>query len=172
METLNRKLIAAVLGAALFGGMVLPAATATAAVRPAAAPASAESTAGVGNGVDVFTNIVDITASIYQIITDAVEQKLNRPGYVKSLMEGTFHRVDEKYNVMIINTGNKYHTENMQGVVYDAVAHRKGYPDFHIYVFESGKFVNPGPFGWENWAMVGVFDRPDNGGAVTFHKFN
>jgi hypothetical protein len=171
MGILNRKITAAVIGAAVIGGVVLPGATAMAAVQQPATPLAAAEAAG-GSGVDVITNTIEITATIYQIIADAVEQHQNRPGYVKSLMEGTFHRVDEKLNVMIINTGNRYEAQNLQGVKYEAIAHRKGYPDFHIYVFESGTFVNHGDGGWQNWAFVGVFDRPGNGGTVTFHKFN
>jgi hypothetical protein len=64
---------------------------------------------GWGSGLDVISGGLDIGKSVYEIITYAVEQKQNRPGYVKSLMEGTFHKVDEKYNVPIINTGNQRH---------------------------------------------------------------
>jgi hypothetical protein len=171
MGILSRKMTAAVVGAAVIGGIALSGASALAAPNNNAAASSADSVAGGGSSLDVISAGLDIGKSVYEIITYAVEQKQNRPGYVKSLMEGTFHKVDEKYNVLIINTGNRYQA-NFQNIKFEAIAHRKGYPDFHIYVFESGTLSNPGPYGWENWAMVGVFDRPNNGGNVTFHKFS
>ncbi|MEV6606420.1 hypothetical protein [Kutzneria sp. NPDC051319] len=169
MGILSRKMTAAAVGAAIIGGVVLPSAGAMAAPAQHNAPAAAASAQGIG--VDAFSHVLDITKTILDAIEAANKLKENRPGYVKSLLEAAFNaqELHENYNVMVINTGNKF-TFTLNNVVYDAVAHDSGYPDFHIYVFDSGRFENQGKGGYENWAFRGWFDRPGNAGVVNFHK--
>ena len=169
MGILSRKMTAAVVGAAIVGGVVLPSASAMAAPVQHSVPTSAAGAKGIG--VDAFSHVLDITKTILDAIEAANKLKENRPGYVKSLLEAAFNdqQLHENYNVMVINTGNKFNFD-LNNVVYDAVAHDSGYPDFHIYVFESGRFENQGHGGYENWAFKGWFDRPGNAGVVNFHK--
>ncbi|MCK2240541.1 MULTISPECIES: hypothetical protein [unclassified Crossiella] len=170
MGIVSKRVTAALLGAAAVGGVLLPGATAVAAPAQLAASQSPASIAAAqGIKIDVFTNTVDITTKIYGIVADAIKTHQNRGGYVKSLMEGGFYDARERYNVLVIKADHPYDV-NLQGKVYDARVHSDAYPDFHIYVFDSGTVVNRGDGGWINWAFRGWFDRPGNGGTVNFHK--
>ncbi|MFJ3631294.1 stress protein [Streptomyces sp. NPDC090112] len=140
-----------------------PAPQRTAAAAQGVAPGEAGALAGK---VDVASAVLDITKKIMDIVTDAIERKQNRSGYVKSLMEGAFYESGQRYNVMVINNANSY-TPNLRGVVYDAkVSGIHG--TYRVLVFESGEFTNHGDGGWINWAFRGWFDR--DGGHVKFRR--
>ncbi|WP_420079097.1 stress protein [Streptomyces sp. JL4002] len=155
-------------------GVLVPSAAAFAAEAPSPQRTAAAAAQGVAPGeagalagkVDVASAVLDITKKIMDIVTDAIERKQNRSGYVKSLMEGAFYESGQRYNVMVINNANSY-TPNLRGVVYDAkVSGIHG--TYRVLVFESGEFTNHGDGGWINWAFRGWFDR--DGGHVTFRR--
>ncbi|MFJ2825318.1 stress protein [Streptomyces toxytricini] len=173
--SLSRKRIAlALVSSVAAAGVLLPATASYAAEaspaakpRPAAVQAAVPGEAGALAGkVDVASAVLDITQKIMNIVTEAIERKQNRSGYVKSLMEGAFYESGQRYNVMVINDANG-HTAHLNGIVYDAKVsgiHGK----YRVIVFESGQFTNHGDGGWINWAFRGWFDR--DGGYVNFRR--
>ncbi|MEW1722827.1 stress protein [Streptomyces sp. NPDC093109] len=171
----NRTRIATtVVSSVLALGILLPTAAQAATQAPVApkprpvAPQSVEASrvGALGAKVDVASALVDITKKILSIVTDAIERKQNREGYVKSLMEGSFYQANQRYNVMIIKNSNKI-SHSLKGVVYDAkVSGIHG--TYRVLVFESGKFTNHGDGGYINWAFRGWFDR--NGMTVNFRR--
>ncbi|MFF3652610.1 stress protein [Streptomyces sp. NPDC002181] len=169
----NRKRAALMLVSSVAAaGVLVPstaafAADAPAQSRPAAVQGAVPGEAGTLAGkIDVGSALIDITKKIMDIVTDAIERKQNRSGYVKSLMEGAFYQTGQRYNVMVINNANSY-TPKLRGVVYDAkVSGIHG--TYRVLVFESGEFTNHGDGGWINWAFRGWFDR--NGGHVKFRR--
>ncbi|MFD8887249.1 stress protein [Streptomyces erythrochromogenes] len=170
---ISRKRVAVmIVSSVAAAGVLLPSAASYAA--PAPAPAAPAAASGVAPGeagalagrVDVASAVLDITQKIFNIVTEAIERKQNRSGYVKSLMEGAFYESGQRYNVMVINNANHY-TPNLHGVVYDAkVSGIHG--TYRVLVFESGQFTNHGDGGWINWAFRGWFDR--DGGHVNFRR--
>ncbi|MER6401322.1 hypothetical protein ABT263_35575 [Kitasatospora sp. NPDC001603] len=168
-NSLRTRVIAALVTSAAIGSALSPAASAVAApvsAKPAVAVASDQ--VGVQNiSIDVFTKVVDVTGRLYDIINSAVQSHQNRGGYVKSLMEGAFYDARQRYNVVVIKAQHPY-TANVNGVVYDAVAHGDGYPAFRVIVFESGTVVNRGDGSWINWAVQGWFNR--HGNTIDFHR--
>ncbi|MGW7414406.1 stress protein [Streptomyces sp. NPDC054863] len=171
MSMKSKRIATLVVSSAVAAGILLPSAAAHAAVAPAPRPAVAPHSAPggptiQGAKVDVASAALDITQKIINIVTEAIERKQNRGGYVKSLMEGSFYESGERYNVMVINNSNR-HSTNLRGVVYDAkVSGIHG--TYRVLVFESGDFANHGDGGWINWAFRGWFDR--DGGNVTFRR--
>ncbi|AXG79406.1 stress protein [Streptomyces paludis] len=134
--------------------------------KPGAAPAKQGEYGTAAAHVAVIRAVVNITKAIVKIITNAIQNKQNREGYVKSLREGAFYDAGQKYNVMIINSSNKY-SFSLGGLVYDAEGsgiHGK----YRILVFESGTFTNKGDGGYINWAFRGWFER--NGMTVNFRR--
>ncbi|KOV52632.1 hypothetical protein [Streptomyces sp. H036] len=170
---ISRKRVAVmIVSSVAAAGVLLPSAASYAAQTPApAAPAAVQGVtpgeAGALAGkVDVASAVLDITQKIFNIVTEAIERKQNRSGYVKSLMEGAFYESGQRYNVMVINNANSY-TPNLHGVVYDAkVSGIHG--TYRVLVFESGQFTNHGDGGWINWGFVGWYER--NGGHVKFNR--
>ncbi|MGW4208511.1 hypothetical protein ACWEIJ_11050 [Lentzea sp. NPDC004789] len=164
MHVIRKQVIALLIGAATITGAMIPAAA-------QAAPAAPVSTSGEmavqSVGIDVFTKSLDITNKIIKVVQDAIEHGQNRDGYVKSLMEGAFYDARQQYNVMVINTGNRY-SANLQNVVYEANVHGSGYPSFRVIVFSSGTFTNQGDGGYGNWAFRGWFTR--DGMTVNFRR--
>ncbi|AXE24274.1 stress protein [Streptomyces globosus] len=170
---LSRKRIALAFVSSVAAGVLLPATASYAAEapapqpRPAAVQGAVPGEAGALAGkVDVASAVLDITQKIMNIVTEAIERKQNRSGYVKSLMEGAFYESGQRYNVMVINDANG-HTAHLNGIVYDARVsgiHGK----YRVIVFESGQFTNHGDGGWINWAFRGWFDR--DGGHVNFRR--
>ncbi|MER5767361.1 stress protein [Streptomyces sp. NPDC001985] len=154
-------------------GVLLPATASYAATAPAPQPkpvAAQKVTPGeVGvraPQVEVIKSIVDSTAKIITIVRNAIEKNQNRPGYVKSLMEGLFYENGQHYNVMVINNSNGF-SFNLHGLVYDArVSGIHG--TYRVFVFESGEFTNHGDGGWINWGFRGWFTQ--NGNHVNFRR--
>ncbi len=171
MSMKMKRLATLVVSSAVAAGVLLPSAAAHAAEAPAPRPAVTQNVASgnptiQGGRVDVASAVLDLTQKIMNIVTEAIERKQNREGYVKSLMEGSFYQAGERYNVMVINNSVR-HSTNLRGVVYDAkVSGIHG--TYRVLAFESGDFVNHGDGGWINWAFRGWFDR--NGNSVTFHR--
>ncbi|WP_236239729.1 stress protein [Streptomyces sp. CC228A] len=167
MNLRRRRIATVAVSSAVLTGLVLPTAALAAPPGPAPAQGVVTGQAGARAGkADVAVAILDITKKLIGIVTDAIERKQNRSGYVKSLMEGAFYEAGQRYNVMVINNANR-HTAHLRGVVYDArISGIHG--TYRVIVFESGTFTNHGDGGWINWAFRGWFDR--DGGHVTFRR--
>ncbi|GAA2841267.1 stress protein [Crossiella cryophila] len=164
MGSIQRKLTAALLGAAAIGGALLPVATAQAAPAPQESAVAAAQAAGFS--IDVTKSVVDITNRLYDIISNSIAHNQNRSGFVNGIMEGSFYDAGQRYNVMVTKQNHPY-TANLHNIVYDAIVH-SGYPDFRVIVFESGTFTNRGDGGHINWAFRGWFTR--DGMTVNFRK--
>ncbi|MFF9654095.1 hypothetical protein [Streptomyces sp. NPDC014622] len=168
MHILRRRATALFLGAATLGSVLVPASVAAAApAKQDTVVAQAGEVRAAGITVDVTKSVVDISKRLYNIISQAIERKQNRSGYVKSLMEGSFYDAGQRYNVMVIKADHRY-TANLKHIVYDAKVKGGGYPTFRVIVFESGVFTNRGDGGYINWAFRGWFKR--DGMTVTFRK--
>lgn len=114
--------------------------------------------AGLSMNVDVL--------GIGQAIASKVNADQNREGFVKNLMETSFHEAGGNYNVMVFNLSQDYE-ERFTGVqLYGSATY--GDVVYGIWVFEEGEFTKKGDGGWINWAFKGFFDR--NGDYVKFHK--
>lgn len=159
MGSIRKSVTVAVLGAATFAGVLLPAAAAQAAPAP-----HTVSKAGKSDLVDAG---LTIAKQINEIVGEAHAQKQNRSGYVKSLMEGAFYAGGQKYNVVVIRWRNNYEA-HFNGAVYDQKVSADGFPAFRVAAFRDGTLVNHGDGGYDNWAFKGWFTR--NGNSVTFHS--
>jgi hypothetical protein len=167
MQVIRKQVIALLIGAATITGVMIPAAAQAAPAEQNPPVTISNEMAATSIGIDVFTKVVDATGKIYQIVSDAIEQNQNRSGYVKALTEGTFYDTRQQYNVMVINTGNRY-SANLQNIVYEANVRASGYPTFRIIVFSSGTFTNHGDGSYINWAFRGWFTR--DGMTVNFRR--
>src|SRR5689334_13287450 len=159
MRSIRKTLTVAVLGTATFAGVLLPTAAAQ------AAPAT--HVVQKGGKSDLADAGLVIAAQINKIVGEAHAQHQNRPGYVKSLMEGAWYAGGQKYNVVVIRWRNDYEA-HFSGVAYDQKVSADGFPAFRVAAFQEGTLVNRGDGGYQNWAFKGWFTR--NGGSVTFHN--
>lgn len=158
MGSIRKSVTVAVLGAATFAGVLLPAAA-----QAAPAP-NVVSKAGKSDLADAG---LVIAKQINEIVGEAHARKENRSGYVKSLMEGAWYAGGQKYNVVVIRWRNNYEA-HFNGVAYDQKVSADGFPAFRVAVFQDGTLVNRGDGGYDNWAFRGWFTR--DGGSVTFHN--
>ncbi len=112
----------------------------------------------------VNLNINVDVLKIADAIASAVNPNQGRDGFVKNLMETSFHNAGRRYNVMVFNLSQGYKYK-FKSIVFYGSAVWKGIT-YGIWIFKSGEFTNKGDGGWINWAFRGWFDR--DGGFVKF----
>lgn len=94
----------------------------------------------------------------------------NQAQLVKDSIDKAFHLAGQfgQYNVIMINLANHYVEQLNNKVLYANIRWDGIY--YGLWVFDDGRFENQGKGGYENWGMVGWFDRPGNAGVVNFHR--
>ncbi|QOS99841.1 stress protein [Brevibacterium sp. JNUCC-42] len=142
-------------------GMFAPA-NASAAENPINLSMTNQENSKLQNATSANLNVTMDGIGIANKIRYAIDYYANRPGFVKNVMESTFHYAGQQYNVMVSNLNQGY-VKQISGVKFYGSINYNGI-NYGIWVFEEGEFANQG----NNWAFRGWFDL--DGGHVKFYR--
>jgi hypothetical protein len=101
-------------------------------------------------------------------IAGAVNANQNRESFVQNLLNTTYYKTGQKYNVLVCNLAQHPQVGGLHNVVFYASGTSQG-ALFGVWAFTNGEFTHDGDGGYINWAMAGRFKRDgDQGRHVTF----
>lgn len=103
-------------------------------------------------------------------IAGAVNANQNRESFVNSLLNTTYFKTGQRYNVLVCNLAQHPQAGGLHNVVFYASGQSQG-ALFGVWAFTDGEFTHDGDGGWINWAMAGHFKRDgDQGRHVVFYR--